>query len=216
MRASFTLTAIAVLGISAVSAWAAPIVNWNFNTNPVTTPNGIDSHLTASLGFSASTLTLATDPTGASNTQGIKPGAIAPTSTTEAAAVANDDYFSIVLKPASGYKLNLTDVTVYAYNGGGVGSVARSFSIRSSLDNFEAVLGAYSYTGQQSGTPVTTLSGFTGLTQQVEFRVYEYTTAAAGLIFDNLSVGGTVVAVPEPASLMVLLPAAGLLLRRRA
>lgn len=141
-----------------------------------------------------------------------------------AAALENGDYFSFTLSPTSGNQLSLLNFTVdISANGTGTGGSATTntaqFALFSSSDGFAAgtpLLGdilapAASETALDGAALAYTrytvdLSGeaFQNLTGTTTFRLYianSSSAVGANARLDNVTVNGTVAAVPEPSAL---------------
>lgn len=154
------------------------------------------------------------------------------------AAQANNKYFQFSIAANLGVDLDLTSLTFNVQRGGG--GTPRGFFIRTSVDGFTAAVAAVGTpalsqnatfiigndvnTVRPTFTAVTadlTAPAFQNIQAQpggaVVFRIYNYSPAAgSSLDFDDITINGTAVAVPEPASAGGLgLAAAGLLARRR-
>ena len=124
-------------------------------------------------------------------------------STTPAAAIAGNKYFEFTLAPDAGYQFTLDSIAFDVTRGGG--STPRGYVLRSSVDNFTADLaGSALTTARPTYTPVSVTLGstYTDLTTPVTFRFYNYAPAAGNSIdYDNISLSGTITAVPEPGIL---------------
>jgi len=143
--------------------------------------------------------------------------------TSEAAAVAMDDYVAFTVTPHAGYELDLTNMT-YASNAGTSLFGPVTFFVRSSVDGYAVTLGSVTRTSQFFSGSTVDLSGawFQNLTTATTFHIYLYdggkdSTADAGRV-DALALHGTVLVVPEPSALLLLAgmgAAAGLARRTR-
>ena len=124
-------------------------------------------------------------------------------STSAAAAIAGNKYFEFTLTPEAGYQFTLDSIAFDVTRGGG--STPRGYVLRSSVDNFTADLaGGDLTTARPTYTPVSVTLGSTyaDLTTPVTFRFYNYAPAAGNSIdYDNISLSGTITAVPEPGTL---------------
>lgn len=122
-------------------------------------------------------------------------------STTPAAAVTGNKYFEFTVTPEAGYQFTLDSIGFDVTRGGG--STPRGYLLRSSVDNYATDLaGGDLLTARPTYTPVAVTLGSTyaDLTTPVTFRFYNYAPAAGNSIdYDNLSLSGTVTAVPEPS-----------------
>lgn len=137
---------------------------------------------------------------------------------TSADALANNWYFQIALTPDSSMDISSIEAD---WSRGGTSGV-RGWFVRSSLDNYASNL--YSNetpTGTPQGLQHASfdITGFTGLTNQVDFRFYIYTeTSGRYMDFQNIQFNGdSTSAVPEPASCfsLLLFLSSSLVIRRR-
>lgn len=149
--------------------------------------------------------------------------------TTESGAVTFDKYASISMTVDSGFQADLTslDFSTLRWEVKGAGSPS-AWSVYSSADSFTAQLGTGTISTVADDTnsftlQSTDLSGLTGLTGTTEFRIYFWagdgidTPTTREWRMDELSVSGTVTAVPEPATMALILGflTLGLVLLRR-
>jgi hypothetical protein len=136
------------------------------------------------------------------------------TGATSADALANDWYFQIALTPNS--SMGIDSIEADWTRGGTLG--IRGWFVRSSLDNYASDL--YSNetpNGTAKGLQHASfdITGFTGLTNQVDFRFYVYTnTAGRYMDFQNIQFNSTS-AVPEPTSCLLLFLSSSLVICRR-
>jgi len=134
---------------------------------------------------------------------------------TAANAISSGDYFRLTLTPTAGNSITLGSLSfdVYAAT---AGQSARQVYLFSDKTGFAG--GSELFTGSTvSGSPLIPyntaaagqnysidLSGYSALaniTDSVTFRFYTQTpTASQGMAFDNITINGTVAAVPEPSS----------------
>jgi len=186
---------VAALGLHSGQAHALALVTFPFNNN-ADGNNGFNYST-----FDSSRLTAATVTKGPGlgqysvNTDGLSPNvqvlrtgpgtAISPV--TAADALSNDWYFTIALTPNG--SMSIDSINLDWTRGGTTG--VRGWFVRSSLDGYTANL----YSNE---TPANTakglqpasisLSGFTGLTAQTDFRFYIYTEGTARYMdFTNIS-----------------------------
>jgi hypothetical protein len=129
-------------------------------------------------------------------------------------------YFTFTLDANDGNELDLSTLTFNVAQGGGT-ALQRDYDIRSSLDNF-----ATSLTGivpiptvRPTFTPVSvdlSAAQFQDLTSPITFQVRFFTPGVSQNVdFDDITVNGTVAAVPEPGALAMLAFGGACLLRRR-
>ena len=132
-------------------------------------------------------------------------------------------YFSFTVTAASGFTLNLTDLTLEAALVDSSGPSGTTF-VRSSVDGYAADLGSYTQTGTSGSTFTDRSIDLSGAAYQnlstITFRIYHYDTTdsadTTGLVhrIDDVILNGN--AIPEPASFALLgLGGLSLLARRR-
>ena len=152
---------------------------------------------------------------------------------TLAAAISTDSYYSTTLSIDAGYQANFDSVgfegTAYAWNG----AASVDFALLSSETGFTSVDVLGTISGIAGANPahffdkifdVSSVSGVDNVTGSVEFRLYAYNTGANAM--SQLSIGhafytgantgtqdlefnGTVSAIPEPATLGLLVFVSG-------
>ncbi len=132
-------------------------------------------------------------------------------------------YFGVTLTPQSGFSVNLDTIT-FTIQRSGTG--IRNYAVRSSLDGFAANLpasinpansnlgvdGANNFQWlldatitPQNGSLITLDSSYDSLTAPVSFRFYGWNAEAVTGTFsiDNVAFGESVLAVPEPSTLVL-------------
>lgn len=135
-----------------------------------------------------------------------------------AAAVAANKYFQFAVSSDASSLINLTSLTFNAERGGA--GTPRGYAVRSSADGFAANLASADLlTARPTYTPVSvdlSAAAFQNLST-ITFRIYSYAPAAGSSVdYDDITVNGSVVSVPEPsAALLPALASLGLLSRRR-
>jgi hypothetical protein len=202
--------AVAVLSLISTSAHAQ-IAQWAFTGNvlspttllPTVTATSISNASLISFGASGNLLNAA-PANGATGGNNDLPSAISANS-----------YFQFTVTPNIGQSMSISSVGIDA----GFGNNA-SFAIRSSLDSFAANIGTQTnlsatlagFSYSVSGNPA-----FQNITSATTFRVYLHgANNNQTMNFDNVSINGATVAIPEPGSVALLaLGASGLVLRRR-
>jgi hypothetical protein len=144
--------------------------------------------------------------------------------TTLLESIAGGDYIQFTVTPNAGYMFSATNFSfIWDRSSTGPGNV----TLRSSLDSFSSDLGTVTgITGGVFATNNIPLS-LTNITTAVTFRIYGWgaTNAAGSGGFDtntnavNVSLDGTVVAIPEPSTYALIIGGGLLLLgiiRRRS
>lgn len=126
-------------------------------------------------------------------------------------AVAMDSYFEFTLAPSDGGSIDLAALEFDAARGGG--TTPRGWGLYSSVDGFaDAIAWADLLTERPNFTHFAinlNQAPFQDLTEAITFRIYVYSPASGATIeFDNFELLGRV-SVPEPASLGLLIWAAG-------
>jgi hypothetical protein len=217
-----TLAALAGLALTAGSASAAVIAQYDFTGAAVTSsdsePNSTAQDFAATgadLGFSVS-----------GNNAFARSQALAGTD--EAAAIANVAYMSFTVSTTAGNKLDLTSLTYTSiHNATNAGApdtnATMNFFVRSSIDSYAATVGSVFSETWDSTTPNRTidLSGaaFQNLTSPVTFRLYVYESVELdtnqGARWDDVVLNGNVNAIPEPSAIALLGLGGLALLRRR-
>lgn len=213
----------ACLGMTAVPAWSDTLVQYNFPATSSwdssdTDPNSVASTFTFSgMGTSGSSHGRSSATTGPHLNTIYTRGSVL--TTTDADALAGADYYSFTLTPGSGYNANLTSLTFLAdaTQGGGTISYTANFFVRSSLDAYSSNLGTFSDGPSSSAnasfnlhTVDLTAPAFQNLDAAVTFRIYLYHTGTDALSTnaitrsDTYTLNGTMVAVPEPTTILLM------------
>jgi hypothetical protein len=128
-------------------------------------------------------------------------------------SVRSNVYFTFAVSANSGFELDLSSLTFNVAQGSTSAVLnTRDYDIRTSLDNFaNSLTGTTSIgTNRPTFTPVTlNLSGaqFQDLMSPLTFQFRFFSTTGAGqnIDFDDITVNGTVAAVPEASSLAFVL-----------
>jgi hypothetical protein len=135
------------------------------------------------------------------------------------------DYFSFGFTVANGYSVDLDSLAIGSKSSGtGPGSMGLYYS----GDNFASALYTFTENGTVASNDIVNLSGLTHLSGPVEFRIAQIGTTAAnggptssagtfritgyfdGVNTVNLQLNGTVAAVPEADSYVMMLAGLGL------
>ncbi len=139
---------------------------------------------------------------------------VAQTTVNLATTLSNATYFSITLQPTSGYALNLASLSFEA-NAGGTSS-PRGFAVFSSIGGFSAGSVLSQDNNGTGGTltarptqttysvALSSLAGYQNVTDSIEFRFYVQGATAQSIDFDNITINGSVSAIPEPSSYALL------------
>ena len=178
--------------VETAPGFAPTIFGTGLTATPVTDPMGtVGIEISSAATTPANAPFLRLDPQGGS--------------TTPAGAVTANKYFEFTLSPDPGYQFTLESIAFDVTRGGG--STPRGYVLRSSVDNFSTDLaGSDLTTARPTYTPVSVTLGSTyaDLTTPVTFRFYNYAPAAGNSIdYDNISLSGTITAVPEPGMLAI-------------
>ena len=138
---------------------------------------------------------------------------------------AGEEYFTFTIGPNSGGTLNLETLVFSTAYYGTTASTEASFFVRSSIDNFVINLGNTTFTSPLltsaafvEKTVTFTGASFQDLTGPVEFRIYLYDANNASnrsIAIDDVTVNGTFIPVPEPASCAFVFAAIGLAMTGR-
>ncbi|MGE9294273.1 MAG: hypothetical protein ACQKBW_11720 [Puniceicoccales bacterium] len=152
---------------------------------------------------------------------------ITTSSLSVSSTLSNETYFSFTLTPDAGQQIAFDSLTFTAQGGGS--SVYRAFYVFSSATGFEAADVLES--GIQEGEATDTLNStgetlytitFSSLvvTSETEFRFYiDSDSTGRTVIFDDITVNGTVSAVPEASTTALVIGVLAILatlIRRRA
>ena len=133
-------------------------------------------------------------------------------------------YFTFTLQPDSGYQIDISGFSFAEKGGSSSGlppfsTLSIGWSLSSSIDSFASAI-AVGSTSVSAFSPFSIPLSYTNLTAPVEFRL----RADAGPLIgprvnswfvDNVSIDGTVSAIPEPTSLQLGLALCGLAVLRR-
>lgn len=230
IRAAF-LAALAATASAGTSA-AATLVTYSFGTttfslNPTTTLAGLGAGpIGGGSGVSLlnSGVTLGTSTARALGVSGTG------VSSTEAAAVLANRFFTFTLTPDAGQMISLQNITMNANLGGTLLPQEFSVRINTGTGYTTAAATVMTATSTSTGSPFHSLNlsltepvpgAYTNLTGPVSVQVVFYDTTSpatswdAWVRMDDISIIGTVAPVPEAGSSMLALAGAGLLAARR-
>jgi hypothetical protein len=237
-----SLLALAVCSAVSPAARAQNVAFWDFgtmnlpgqNTWPQFAPSTSNPNLTiTNIQIGSGNFNMEVDsPTGTGGvTYPTAPfnRAFAPTvvSNTEAAGLANDVYFFFTITPNPGFALKLSGFSTQVGRGGAGGNRATyiyddidGFTAGASITKLETIANDLTLTRPNSATITADLTAarYQNLTAPITFRAYVVTDGAGqSMDFDNVTVTGTVIVVPEPACVLALAASAGGIwtLRRR-
>lgn len=129
--------------------------------------------------------------------------------TNEATTVAADDYLEFTVTPNVGYTFDLTSIT-FDRAVSTSSNLTGPFFVRSSL-NYATTIGAFasSVSTDYTRSTITLSSAYLNLATATTFRIYLYDTGANAnsatnvLRLDNVTLNGTLAAVPEPAAALL-------------
>ena len=133
----------------------------------------------------------------------------------EQADQPNGQYFTFTIQPDSGYRM---DISGFSFAERAPGPASMAWALRSSIDSFASDIASGNL---PSNLPVfftySVPLSYANLNAPVEFRLYAYYLAPFGSNWsvDNVSIDGTVSAVPEPATVQLGLALCGLAILRR-
>jgi hypothetical protein len=157
-------------------------------------------------------------------------------SATAADAITANDFVKFTIDVNSGYNVSFTNLNFYTLRRPTTGSGApNNFAIRTSQDNYTATVATGGLLASALETDTTfslntlnlsSVSNLQSVTNSTEFRIYMWASQGIGgstsnrnFQLDNLTVNGTVSAIPEPSSAAMLLGGAAaslaLMARRR-
>lgn len=202
--------AIALLlpfSIALVPSAQAQIVAWELSGTSAVASNPLAATTLAS-GVATAQLTLGSGVTASTAIDTF--GGAGFNSTSLAAAIAANQYLSITLTPTAGQSISLTSISLQS----GVATAVTNFNgaLLSSATGFTASDALYSYAFGTASASLQTATltgeaGLQGLTAATEFRLYGWRDVAGTSTFrfrslsgNDVSIQGTVSAVPEPAT----------------
>jgi hypothetical protein len=208
------LLGLAVIAMASSSVSADILANYSFTgsvrTSSDSDPNSVATDLTDGAG-----VTPVYDTTNGNPTPSIAIVSTSIDGSTNSAAVTANDYVSFTITPSIGFSMNLTTLTFDFANYSTDGTFpAESFFVRSSTNSFASNVGStQTTTSGASASGFTTASislsaaAFQNVTSAIEFRIYFQDGTSdvdRGALLDNVVLNGTLTAVPEPATSMLL------------
>jgi hypothetical protein len=218
-KLSFPVAALAIAAFSIGSARADILANYPF-TGSSQASTDADPNSTAGTFGDGAGWTSTIDASRGNGAPSISVISTLTDGTSQAAAVTANDYWTFTITPNAGIALNLSNLSFdYANYSNDATFPTETFFARSSQDSFGANLAAAVTSSTASAGAFATASislgaAFQNVTTPVEFRIYVSdgtTNANRGALLDNVVLSGTTSAVPEPATLMMLVLGGGLL-----
>lgn len=210
MNARILFSVLALTFTATAPRALAQLVTYTFGSSasPTTAANSVAANLSASA-FSGN---LGSPTTGSgSPVYSAGSGGSFFTASAWTGSAPGSNYFEFTLTPTSGFQFDVTSIT-FGYRATSTGPTA--FAIRSSNNSYASDLASSTLTNDgtwhASGAISITLSALSSATT---FRVYGSGASASGgtLRLDDVTVNGTVSAVPEPAATAALGATAALL-----
>jgi hypothetical protein len=210
-----TLLSIAIIGLLAVHAKADVLASYPFDSSSRASTDS-DINTSASVIADGSGLVSTVDATRGNPSPSISIASDQTDGTSNATAVAANDYVSFTLTPLSGATFSLTSLALDAANWSTTSTFpSESYFLRSSLDSFGANVGTTQSIASGSNGAITpnsfdlTGAAFQNLSAPIEFRLYvqdSTTNAGRGILFDNIILNGTTTgaAIPEPATWLLM------------
>ena len=181
---------------AAQSVFNNPITDTNPSaTNPYTNGQVVDPNLTAT-GIGRGAGIAASSASNRFSANGFD--------TAATLTLTNNDYYTFTLTPNAGYVLNLSGLSYTAQASAGTPIL----SIRSNTDAFATEIASQNLVS--GANPLNTVSlaanQFQNLTSAFELRIYGYkaNTATTTISINDFEFDGSVVAAPEPTSLLLL------------
>jgi hypothetical protein len=203
MKKLIVVLSIFALTVSAnadlLTAWS--VVGVNASTTPVFTNTLSGANITSN----SCVLSLGAGVTASGTADTF--GGTGFTEVSLANAITANDYISWILQADSGYQISVTNITWNLNRAAGTG--ASNLVLRSSFDGFTANLFTLTdFPGTTGGgdsiIPLSSLSG----SNSVEFRAYIWSGSGATRFRNgtgnDLFVQGSVLAIPEPGSMMLM------------
>lgn len=215
-RLSTLVFSVAVIGLTTPQL-PAQIVAWNVNGINSSTTNPF-SATTLATGLSSATLTIGSGVTASSASSTF--GGSDFNTTSLASAITGNDYLSFSITPSAGYSFSASSLSLTF----GVATAVTNFNVAlmSSATGFTSgsELWTFSFSTASPATQSITLSGLSGLqglSSATEFRLYGYRDGSGTTTFrirdlsgNDLSLSGSVSAIPEPSTYAAIFGAAAL------
>jgi hypothetical protein len=213
----FVVVALAILSVG--TAHSDTLANYPFTGSSRASTDG-DANSSASSITDGAGLTSSIDAARGNPTPAL--GGISSDQidgSTNSAAVTANDYVTFTLTPGSTVSLTTLTLDAANYTNDATFS-AESFFLRSSINSFASNIGTTQSISAGSNGAFAgfsfDLSGasFQNVAAPIEFRIHfqdGISDPDRGVLLDNIVVNGTAAAVPEPATLMMLVLGGGLL-----
>ncbi len=203
---------IAVFGIGICGSAQGALVSWNTFGNSGTETSELSVFNDPNLSPSTMTLGSGIGSVGNADRFGgrswFDSGNPNPTSLPD--AISDNEYFEFTIAPNAGYSFTPTS---FVFNWERTGTGPNALTMRSNADNYSSNLGTILDLPTSNASDQTlVISGIANVTSVTTFRLYGYgaTTSPGNGGFDapsdavNITLNGSVTAVPEPASIALL------------
>lgn len=201
----------------ALARLSAQTVLLSWNVTGVTASSSPTFAGTAASHISGGNLTLGAGLTASSAANTF--GGSSFNQSTFAGSIAGNDYISFTITPASGYSISLSSLTYYAEKTSSTSTFNVYLTSNQTGFNTSSALDTYTFTSSSPPVHSVTLTspGLQNVTSSIEFRLYGTTTATTETFrirdlssSSDLTINGTVSAVPEPSIYAALMGAAAL------
>ena len=208
------------VALSAVARAQTVLMGWDVNgtTESATSLTAATFGSNVSQSSPSGVLSRGTGAASPGNVSSNAFGASGFTATTLDNAIAASDYFTFSITVNSGYAMTLSSLTIKLNDTTNGPTGGALFSSVGGFASSSAAIQSFTLTGNSSNDRSITLStgSFSNLTGTVEFRIYAYGGAGSSstdklrvrdLSGNDLTISGTVSAIPEPATVATWLGA---------